>query len=565
LPIVTYLRFKGALFRHRIVCEEANMESLLVNILFVAGGALVGALGGWFIRASNSDFSFLPAATPKLRPNESPTAKQAAPEKGLEQVETIMSRLHQLTVSVAADVDEHNTRVQAISNELSSGGDVVSIVERLVEVNEQMQSQLQAAEKRLQTQASEIESHVREARTDALTKLANRRAFDDEIQRCVHDFCATGKPSCVMMIDVDHFKKFNDTYGHQAGDEVLKGVARVLRRELATNEVVCRYGGEEFAVIFPGMELNAVIPRAEKGRSALAREVFEFQGLDLRVTASGGLAQLQPSETGEQLVKRADDSLYVCKENGRNCGYWHDGKVSHPMNNGLTRSPVSQVTSATHNHMTSVSRATPAIRMADDESRFADESDEKVVFKLVPVIEEPKFDRRDRIAGLTDRDTFYKDIERRLAEQQKTGVPTSIMLIEMDRFQEMVDGFGGKAAELALRAGAQILKVTMREMDHAARYDQAVFGLLLPGASLAEAGAIAERMRVAIENCKVPCNGEQLRFTVSIGAAEAFHGEKQSSVIERVTQALEAAKSYGGNTSLAISDAGEPCPMAMAT
>jgi diguanylate cyclase len=522
------------------------MESLFVNILFVAGGAIVGAIGGWFFRASNSEPESAPAPAPKTGRTDTPTTKPAVAEKGLEQVETLMSRLHQLTVSVAADVDEHNTRVQAINNELTSGGDVVTIVERLVEVNEQMQSQLQAAEKRLQTQACEIESHVREARTDALTKLANRRAFDDEIHGCVREFNATNKPSCVMMLDVDHFKRFNDTYGHQAGDEVLKGVARVLRRELDTNEVVCRYGGEEFAIIFPAIELNEVIPRAEKARAALAREVFECQGLDLRVTASGGVAQLRPQETGEQWVKRADDSLYVSKESGRNCGYWHDGKVSHPMKDAITKS-------------------NSANKISDNEVKFSEDIDEKAVFKLVPEADEPKFDRRDRIAGLTDRDTFCKDIERRLAEQQRTSVPTSILLIEMDRFEGMVDEFGAKPAELALRAAAQILKVTMREMDHAARYDKAVFGLLLPGAGLAEASAVAERMRVAIENCKVPCNGEQLRFTVSIGAAEAFPGEKQTSILTRVTHALESAKGQGGNSSLAASETGEPFQMAMAT
>src|SRR5687768_2495954 len=118
------------------------MESLFVNILFVAGGAIVGAIGGWCIRTSNLDSKGQPGELPAPTNREHPVAKPLTADKGMEQVETLMSRLHQLTASVAADVDEHNTRVQAINNELTSGGDVVSIVERLVQVNEQMQSQL---------------------------------------------------------------------------------------------------------------------------------------------------------------------------------------------------------------------------------------------------------------------------------------------------------------------------------------------------------------------------------------------------------------------------------------
>lgn len=527
------------------------MDSLLFNILFVAVGAVVGAIGGWCIRGSAPQLSDEPLLNPQPARTEPPApVKPAEPDKGIEHVESLMSRLHQLTASVAADVDEHNNRVQAINNELVSGGDVVSIVERLVQANEQMQSQLQAAEQRLQTQASEIESHVKEARTDALTKLANRRAFDDELRRCSEEFRSKGRPSCVMMIDVDHFKKFNDTYGHQAGDEVLKGVARVLRRELAGKEIVCRYGGEEFAVIFPGMGLQEVLPRAEKGRAALAHEVFEFQGKDLKVTASGGIAQLQSGESGEQLVKRADDSLYVCKENGRNCGYWHDGQTSHPMKE-------SSATSETPPTKTEAAAAEEPAPTAPRE--------EKTVFKLTSDAEESKFDCRDRIAGLSDRETFCKDLERRLAEQQRTGFRASVVLVEMDRFAGIVEEFGEKAAELALRAAAQIVKGAMRDMDHVARFDDAVFAMLLPGASLADAGAVAERMRVAIENCKVPANGDHLRFTISLGASETQPSDTQNTVLARARQALNAALAAGGNCSLALAGSGAESPMALAT
>ncbi|MGE0760102.1 MAG: diguanylate cyclase [Pirellulaceae bacterium] len=490
------------------------MGSLLLDIIFVAVGAAVGTIGGWFLRGNSvpRDVQRLPAPEPD-------------PSKGVAQVETLMARLHQLTSSVAADIGEHSNRVQEINHQLVNGADVVSIVERLVTANEQMQKQLQAAEKRLQSQASEIESHVKEARTDPLTRLANRRAFDDEIRRCEEDQRRAGIPFCVMMVDVDHFKKFNDTYGHQTGDEVLKCVARVLRREFTGSAVTCRYGGEEFAVIFPGQSLDEIVADAELGRAAIGREVLEYEGMDLRVAASGGIAEIRAHEKGEQLVRRADDALYVSKANGRNCGYWHDGDESHPIQSFDAEAWRAGCLAA-------VSENKDA---SDENSRFGMSRDGR------------RIDKADRMFGLSDREALSRDLDRRLSEQQRRGTPVSLMLIKLDRLPELIDRFGAKASELALRAAAQIIKATKREMDHAAQFEGGLFGVLLPGAELYEASSASERIRVAIENCKVPVDGEQLQLTVSIGVTDTQLGDDSAAVFARASQAMETAARGGGN------------------
>jgi diguanylate cyclase len=511
------------------------MGALLLHILFVAIGAIVGAATGWLLRGggekkSTENTRQIPVAVTAPKATES--------EKAFDHVEAVMSRLHQLTASVAADVGEHSNRVQAINDELTSGGDVVTVVERLMKVNEQMQSQLQAAEQRMQQQASEIESHVKEARTDALTKLANRRAFDDEIRRCVDSLKTKGQTSCMMMIDVDHFKKFNDVYGHQAGDEVLRNVGRILRREATGKEIVCRYGGEEFVVIYPGMDLNGTIPLAEKARSAIALDIVEFQGLDLKVTASGGVAQLKADESGEDLVKRADVALYVCKEKGRNCGYWHDGSTSQPMK-----------------------EFSPLEHRQHDSSSHAAE----LVFKLTDDTESPKAHRRDRVTGMSDSETFCCDVDRRLAEFQRERVPTSLVFIAIDNSQRIAELYGTKAVELAMRTAAQIIKATMREMDHAALYTSNVFSLMLPGSTAAEASSIAERIRVAIEACPLPVNGEDMRFTCSMGITEFQPNDEREHVLSRGDRSLEEAIKAGGNRTMAIDANGKFHAMAIAT
>src|SRR6185295_20304286 len=93
--------------------------------------------------------------------------------------------------------------------------------------------------------------HAADARTDALTRLANRRAFDDELERRFNEWKRLRVPYTLLMADVDHFKKFNDTHGHQAGDEVLKGVAKTLKDTMREMDFVARYGGEEFAAVLP--------------------------------------------------------------------------------------------------------------------------------------------------------------------------------------------------------------------------------------------------------------------------------------------------------------------------
>ncbi|MBW8885525.1 MAG: diguanylate cyclase, partial [Planctomycetia bacterium] len=164
-----------------------------------------------------------------------------------------LARLQELTHRVAADIDQHAEEVEEINavleNDENDEESVVAAVAQLIEANNRMKRQLDSAEERLEAQAIQIESQTAAARTDPLTKVANRRALDDELARCVADFQRRGTPMTMMLLDVDHFKKFNDTHGHQAGDAALVTVARAVQGVVGDLGLVARYGGEEFAIV----------------------------------------------------------------------------------------------------------------------------------------------------------------------------------------------------------------------------------------------------------------------------------------------------------------------------
>lgn len=500
------------------------MGAMLFKIIFLGAAAALGAVAGWWIRGAGSKKAWTSTQKPNSNASNG-TAESVAEQRKFDAIELMMAQLQQLTAAVAADVGEHSSKVQEINDELSTdGSNVLTVVKKLVKANGEMQSQLVEAESRLNEQSQEIETHVKEARTDALTKLWNRRYFDDEMQKCKEALTNSNRPTCVMMLDVDHFKKFNDTYGHQAGDIVLKGVARTLQK-VAGKNLVCRHGGEEFAIIFPGSEIERVIPIAEKARAAIAEQVFEFEGLDLKVTASGGLAQLRNDESALKAVKRSDDALYICKRNGRNCGYWHDGKDSHPM----TR-----------------------------RTRTVADSDESFAFTQIDVTE----DQRDRISGVSDRASFQNDADRRIAEWNRGGATLSVLLVEVDKYDAILESHGDKAGEVVLRAVAQFMKAAMREMDHIARYDDRVFGLLLPGTDMTETSSVAERLRTAIGRCSLPIDSEKVTFTVSLGAAEVEENDTDVSLLSRAESSLAAAGVSGGNRSYAATATGDVRSMA---
>lgn len=182
---------------------------------------------------------------------------------------------------------------------------------------------LQTANDALHQQLDEINAlQVRlseQANRDPLTGLYNRRYLDTTLARELARCQREGQPLSLMLIDLDHFKKVNDTWGHQAGDEVLRQLADMLASHARLADVACRYGGEEFLLLLPGMPLGVALERAEHWRQDFAAVTVLFGELSIQATLSAGIAGYPgDGTTAQDLIRAADLALYKAKTGGRN-------------------------------------------------------------------------------------------------------------------------------------------------------------------------------------------------------------------------------------------------------
>ncbi|MCA9270750.1 MAG: GGDEF domain-containing protein [Planctomycetales bacterium] len=243
--------------------------------------------------------------------------------------ERLVHGLYRWTMAMAGDVEHSREQLEAIVRHAENGEPtrvIVDMMAQMIEANRQMQSRLSVAEDALSRQAVRISGYLNEARTDALTGLANRRQFDEELAKRQAEWQRYGTPFGLALIDIDHFKQFNDQHGHQTGDEVLRTVARVLCTTFRETDLLARYGGEEFAVLLTSTNLADAQHATERARQAVEQNVIHYNDQSLRVTVSCGLAEPIYGEAKTDLVERADTALYTSKDDGRNCAHFHDGK-----------------------------------------------------------------------------------------------------------------------------------------------------------------------------------------------------------------------------------------------
>jgi diguanylate cyclase len=247
-------------------------------------------------------------------------------------LEDILGRVQDLIGDAGAETKAYGRRMHSLSggldDETKTFQQVQSIVRTMVQEtrsilvkNQRLEEKLRQTTAEVSTLREDLEAVRRDALTDALTGAANRKRFDQRLREASAQAMEHGEPLCLMLLDIDHFKQFNDTYGHEIGDEVLKLVARHLFEHLKGKDVPARFGGEEFAVILPNTILTDALTLANHVRHHLARRQLtnrSTQQVYDRITISVGVAQYRYGEPLDVLVRRSDNALYAAKRSGRN-------------------------------------------------------------------------------------------------------------------------------------------------------------------------------------------------------------------------------------------------------
>ena len=198
---------------------------------------------------------------------------------------------------------------------------MIDTTKAIIKSGSRLQNRMEVSSKDLQQLHRELEVSQKEARTDALTGLANRRGLEKRLEIERIRARQNNTPFSVILVDIDYFKKVNDRFGHLVGDSLLKGVARVLRSQTRRNDMVARFGGEEFLILLPETDVAGAYSVAEKIRTTLLNKEWTIKeskksiGL---VTASMGIALYDMDESDNSVIHRADAALYKAKAQGRN-------------------------------------------------------------------------------------------------------------------------------------------------------------------------------------------------------------------------------------------------------
>ncbi len=492
------------------------MLVVLISSVASVVSSLLGAGIGWLLHSQVSAAQLeMELAASK---NQKARDKNRRQEADIGRSAELMAKLAALTEGVASEVGKHSGNIEAINAELAAvkkgdTGAVVSAVQKILKANEKMQQELIVAETRLQEQQEELVAQTEAARTDQLTKITNRRALDEELKKCVLDFQRSAQPFSIMVVDVDHFKKFNDTHGHLAGDEVLKFVAQTMKSQTRKSDLVARYGGEEFVVVFRGESVATCRERADNVRASINEQTIIFDGKELRVAASAGLAEIGIGEDERGLIRRADEALYVSKKVGRNCAHWNDGRENIPITPALVARLNAKEAAAAPRPEPSGGKSQ---RFELYDIRFSDAS-------------------------------FSPNLDRRVAEWKRTGQAFSLAICSIDGQERIRKEHGDEVLQRMVNATAGVVTSCLRDMDQVAAFGDGGFAISLPTVQIQDAAMVADRIRKAVEKLHV-FTGVLPQFAVSVGVAQIIEGNDSSRLFARAQRALEAAQEGAGNS-----------------
>ena len=248
-----------------------------------------------------------------------------------DRIEAVTERIVDALTATGSDTEEYGQALKTFSGGLQNANDIEQIRGLVVDIigeTDVMDARSKDLNRRVNESADEInalrnalDDSRRDALTDSLTGVANRKCFDQEIYAAAQESLDSGQPLSLILADLDHFKTFNDTYGHQLGDQVLRLVGKALHDSVKGKDTAARYGGEEFAIILPDTTSGGATAVADNIRKTVASKRLMKKGTDDAlgaVTMSLGVTSYHSGEDMADFIERADQALYLAKKLGRN-------------------------------------------------------------------------------------------------------------------------------------------------------------------------------------------------------------------------------------------------------
>ena len=487
-----------------------------------------------------------------------------APKENPEQIKSIAEQLNLISQRVAANVGAHTQKMDSISSrmedgETPEGGKIVSAIDEIIEANRVMQSQLDSAKERIEMQRELIEKTSQQAKTDALTGLSNRRALDEFIDNTLQSL-PEGEKIALLLMDIDHFKSFNDSFGHTTGDAVLASFARSLLKCADSRDYVARYGGEEFAIVMHGESLQELAYRGAIIRNFVSNQVISYEDLQLKITSSGGICLIIEEDDTNSVYERADEGLYTAKRGGRNCGYYlsDEGWLPFPdvagegvdesgkfeanppaEKNPETEAPKSLPISVENSDSPTNNNASQPDDGGDNSVQTADKGEESSQSEeeaSEPATDATSNQDEDR-AEILDLLPFLEKMEPSLKNLRRAELPASAIMVEAmgladlpeDEFRSNWD------------ATIELVQKNLRGIDLVCQFRRQTLCIFITGCSEAAAVDRASQIQGSLPEALGTWSGSHPPQRLAVAVAAVKADEECSQFLNRLESGLNAA------------------------
>lgn len=483
----------------------------------------------------------------------------------MEQLRHLIAHLRSIASGMAAGVDMHQGRIEMVSNSLTNmepdnPASLERAINALLTANNLMQEELKDAQIRIAKQAQALEEVTAQARTDALTGVANRLAFNEAVEEAVECFQAEGRTTTLALLDIDFFKKINDTYGHSVGDQVLTAVGTLLNEKLQGRGVVARYGGEEFGVLFAGCPAAWMVRLMEETRKSIGEIVVNTDQGNIRVTCSVGMADFQSEDTPALLLERADEGLYISKQNGRNRGYWCSHGNWLPMDTQTLEMlwhplDASEVIALDVRPSSKKIETEPKTKRVPVDSSVSPDTEKEVVATTQECVDLARraagsaqaqeatqlprrgaVDRPQVMQAVMDHEKFTECLRQALSSIPDSGEPVSVLKVRICNRKELFKKYGEDAISMCEDALLQAIRCSLRGVDKVGQTQDGDYEVLMVGPVLEAVCYRAARIQVGMNSAN-----DTLALTeMQIGMVTTLLNEtlEVSDVIARLDEAL---------------------------